>query len=506
MKLRVKLNLALFLALTLILVTYSVVDIVITQAALQVKVKEASESSVRRLGITLANPMWNFQVDVAKKTAIAELGTNDLVAVSAYDLDGNVLFSVKWDQGFGSHSEGAYEGEYLSQSDVVVSYDDKGDAYEAGRVLLTFSAETLDTAYASTVKKSFIQIVLLDVLILALMSGLTSRLVISPLDRIKERVLDIAHGNGDLTKRVDVDSRDELGSLAQGINHFINNVHSIIHSIHDVTESLDQSVCASKSNVDQLNNLMEDQNNQVAYIVSAVDEMRATSGDVASNAAGAAEVTQETTYMAQNGMKEVDSANRMTEDLAASVDSSTKKTATLQEHSQSISTVIDVIKGIAEQINLLALNAAIEAARAGEQGRGFAVVADEVRTLAQRTQQSTSDITNIIIKLQEQVGETHELMINGLDKAKLNVDSVAQAGSTFSNILEAIEKNLTSATAIATAAEEQTQTLSNIKDNVEYIKSANDKTLVIADNNHKANEELVDLSKRINTLVEKFTI
>lgn len=504
MTLRFKVNLYLTASLILVLVLYAIYDILATQTKIEEQAAEASGSTINRLGITLANPLWNFQVDVAKSIAIAELGTNDLVGLTALDLEGNTLFSVSWDAESQQHTESRYSGDVLSNPTVTIKYNDNGDEFDTGSVELAFSNASLVSARDDAVWRSATQIALLVVILLPIMGFLVSRNVLTPLANISERVTDIGQGNGDLTKRVEVNSNDELGDLARGINQFIENVNEIVVKISRVTESLDNAAVVNQENVTELNGLMENQNNQIVYIVTAMDEMRLTSEDVAQNASEAALVVQETTHMANDGMQEVEKANRMTEDLAASVDSSTAKTASLQEHSQSISTVIDVIKGIAEQINLLALNAAIEAARAGEQGRGFAVVADEVRTLAQRTQESTSDITAIIVKLQDQVEETHELMVNGLERAKLNVKSVAQAGQTFSSIQSAIDKNSTSSTAIATAAEEQNQTLGAIKENLDFIKAANDRTLEIAEKNHQANDELVEMAHDIRALVGQF--
>lgn len=506
MNLRIKLNVALFLALTLIFSCYAIFDTITSQSAIKEKILQASENTAKRMGITLAKPLWEFAMPTARKTAIAELGTNDLVAISVSDMEDKELFRIYWDDETKTVKEGKYNGEVFLEKELTVQMEDSGDFYDAGQVKMFFSSESLDAAFTSAITRSLTQGILLDILILLLMSSLVHRLILSPLNGITERVYDIAHGNGDLTKRVNADSKDELGKLATGINQFIENIHSIITDIHKVSERLDNTSDTSQKSITELNTLISDQNTQVGYIVEAMHEMGTTSAEVASKAAESADVTQKTNDISTEGMTEIDNANHMTQDLALSINTSTEKTATLQEYSQSISTVIDVIKGIAEQTNLLALNAAIEAARAGEQGRGFAVVADEVRTLAQRTQQSTTDITNIITQLQEQIGETHEIMEGGLEKVNINVTSVEQAGLSFSNIKNAIEENLMGATAIATAAEEQTQTLAVIQTNVDHIKSANEQTLNITLSTTEANEELVKLSHHINQLVEKFKI
>lgn len=506
MSLRRKINFSLLGALVVTLLGYAFIDTFLSQSALEERIQVNAESTEKRLGITLADSMWNFNVTTAENIAKAELGTNDLVGLVAYNLEDEVLFTISWDAENNQPRNGRYDGEELFTRNKDIIYNDGTEEFKAGRVKLYFSDDSLTAALNRSIQRSIYQVVTLSIILLTVTGFLIHRLILMPLGTITSRVNDIAQGEGDLTKRVRVESQDELGALGQGINQFIENVHGIITDVCKVSMTLDQSSDASRKDITELNNLVSDLNEKVLHIVQSMQEMSATSKDVADQAAGSAGVMQETTHMAEQGLTDVNHANDMTQQLAESVRGSTEKTAKLDEHSQSIGAVVDVIKSIAEQTNLLALNAAIEAARAGEQGRGFAVVADEVRTLAQRTQSSTGEIEEIITQLQGQAKDTHTIMSSGLDRAKNNVESVAKAGDTFAKIEDAISKNLDSATMIATAAEEQSQTLISMESNIEFIKSANDRTLEIARKSASSNEQMVDLSHKVASLVEQFKI
>jgi methyl-accepting chemotaxis protein len=506
MSLRRKLNLALLLALTLTLCCYAAVDIWLSQTQLVEKAELASQNTAKRLGITLADSMWNFNVDNAKKVAGSELGSNNLVSVSAFDNEDKPLFQVSWDNKSQSTSDKPYTGDFLFRKNQVIKFNDQGEEFDAGRIQLIYSNESIDDAFSSAIKRSIMQIIILDVIILVIMGLIIHKLVLYPLNSITARVNDIAEGKGDLTKRINFKSSDELGLLSDGINAFINNIHIIIKEIFTVTHKLDETSQNGQDNTGQLNQIVDNLNYQVSEIAGAVHNLSITSKDVATQANDSASITEQTTELVTTGIQDVNHTNKMIQALAASITDSTQKTAKLDEYSQNITTVIEVIKGIADQTNLLALNAAIEAARAGEQGRGFAVVADEVRTLAQRTQESTGQITNIIEQLQGQASETLSVMKDGLRQAEENVEHVAHAEETFENIRDAIHKNLKGANVIASAASEQNNNLSAIEKNVEQIQAANEKALSIAKKSAITNGDIVKMSHKVAGLIEKFKI
>ncbi|WP_407681437.1 methyl-accepting chemotaxis protein [Pseudomonas mangrovi] len=245
---------------------------------------------------------------------------------------------------------------------------------------------------------------------------------------------------------------------------------------------------------------------QIDQVATAMNEMSATAQEVARSAAGAVGSAQSVNDETLNGRQLVETQVGSIQRLAGEIDASVAVINQLASDSSSISQVLDVIKGIAEQTNLLALNAAIEAARAGEQGRGFAVVADEVRNLAKRTQQSTEEIEKMIAKLQGGVGAAVKAMGGSHQMADATVSESTKVQQALENILGAAGMIVDQNQQIAAAAEEQTAVAHDIDQNIVEISRAGERTAQGASQTEQASRELTQLVAQLKQLISAFRV
>jgi methyl-accepting chemotaxis protein len=332
------------------------------------------------------------------------------------------------------------------------------------------------------------------------------KVIVSPLQVALDAMADIVGGEGDLTRRLDDSSRDEIGRLANGFNMFASVVHHIIKEVIGYTEQLTHSAERLTVITDETSRGADRQQAQTDEVVAAVNELAATGQEVARNTSEAAAAAQHAEDASAEGRSVVGQTIDAIESLADEVGRAGEVIHQLESDSEAIGGVLDVIRGIAEQTNLLALNAAIEAARAGEQGRGFAVVADEVRTLASRTQQSTAEIQTMIERLQSGSQAAVKVMDASKSRATATVDQAVQAGASLQAISEAVtvinEMNLQ----IATAAEEQNAVAENINQSVVNISSITEQTAAGAQQTASASNELSELAEHLSNMVQQFKV
>lgn len=347
---------------------------------------------------------------------------------------------------------------------------------------------------------------LIAIIIGAAVAFFVSRGIIVPLNATNKMLKDIAEGDGDLTVRVPINTKDEIGEMGINFNAFITKLQSIIGEIAGATSQLAASAEEMAAITEETSSGVESQKDETVQVASAITQMTATVQEVANNAESATSAAADADSEAKAGNQIVSSTVQAISELATEVESSASVIEKLKGDSENIGAVLDVIKGIAEQTNLLALNAAIEAARAGEQGRGFAVVADEVRTLAQRTQESTAEIENLINALQGGAEEAVTVMTRSRDRASHTVEQAKHAGESLSSITRAVGTILQLNTQIATAAEEQSSVSEEINRNVINIQDISEQTASGAEQTATASAELARLGEQLQDLVGQFKV
>ncbi|MGR6859257.1 methyl-accepting chemotaxis protein [Aliivibrio salmonicida] len=341
------------------------------------------------------------------------------------------------------------------------------------------------------------------VIICTLLFNLLCNILFRPLNNVSQALAQIANGSGDLTQRIHVENKDEVGELANNFNIFVESLQQLIQHVRlqsqQLTEGSEQSTNRANNSVKELNL----QQQEITMVATAVTEMASATREIASHAEQTAEAAQNSSSSTHKGRSLVIETKTSINNLANEVNEASMVISELQQHSQEINTVLATIQGIAEQTNLLALNAAIEAARAGEQGRGFAVVADEVRVLSQRTHTSTEEIKSTIDILQQTTSRAVNLMQSSSKLANSSVEDADRAALALEEISSSVTLISDMATQIATAAEEQTHVTGEITQNITSIKDVTD--LLVIDStdsltqSNSLKEQAIDLSEKVAT-------
>ncbi|WPO00125.1 methyl-accepting chemotaxis protein [Pseudomonas sp. MUP55] len=335
---------------------------------------------------------------------------------------------------------------------------------------------------------------------------LMARSVTRPILGVAHMLEDIASGEGDLTRRLAYDKQDELGQLAGWFNRFLDKLQPIIaevkRSVQDARGTADQSAAiASETSAG-----MEQQYRQVDQVATASHEMSATAQDVARSAAQAAQAARDADQSTREGLTVIGQTTSNIGLLAADMSTAMAQVEGLASNSEKIGSVLEVIRGIAEQTNLLALNAAIEAARAGEAGRGFAVVADEVRNLAQRTQESVEETRVVIEHLQSGTAEVVGAMGNSYRQAQGSVEQVGQAVTALRQIGDAVTVISDMNLQIASAAEEQSAVAEEINNNVATIRDVTESLSEQANESARVSRALNSLANQQQGLMDQFRV
>ena len=311
---------------------------------------------------------------------------------------------------------------------------------------------------------------------------------------------------GDLSVRVPSGGFGEIARLGAAFNTMMNDMNKAMRQFFSVADIVRDSVGMVSSTTSSMALAAEDVAMQAGTIATASEEMSATSGDIARNCLYAAENAQKAVEQTHSGSQIVQHSAQLMENIAQRVNESSQTVENLGQRSDQIGAIVNTIQDIADQTNLLALNAAIEAARAGEHGRGFAVVADEVRALAERTTKATKEISTMIKSIQGETQTAVNSMSEGVAEVKRGTDETARSGEALDDILDKINELTMQVSQIATAAEEQTATTSEITQNIQMITDVVNRNVENARSTTDATGKLAQQVDELHKLVGHFRL
>lgn len=483
-------------------------DLSLNTLTLFINYRTTDGRSVAGLGMGI-----NQVSDLVKNYSIGEQGLAFLT-----DQTGNIQIhpdkSIKSGASLGELFDADIQANLLSKNEInILQTPSNGGVILAAKFIPSlnwFVVTEIPTSEIFTpINNTSLQLVLMNIVvaIILIIIGLWVALgVARPIIRAAGMLGDIASGEADLTKKMQVDTKDEVGKLATSFNSFAGQLQSLITAIaansqevNSITSSLTDSSNSTLENT-------EEQQQSVDMIATAMNEMGATVHEIARNANETANAAKQSANETLNSQKIVSTSIEGINSLFDKIQSASFVIETLAQDVGEISSVLSVIQGISEQTNLLALNAAIEAARAGEQGRGFAVVADEVRTLAQRTQESTEEINNMVHKLQSGAQDAVTAMNEGLETAQSSVESANQAGASLDSIIGAIGIISDLSIQVATATEEQSSVVEELNSHILNIKEMSDSTTIESKKVNNKCKILSNTSNELSNMVSNFKV
>ncbi|HCK0614963.1 chemotaxis protein [Vibrio parahaemolyticus] len=480
-------------------------------------------------------------VDASSKNVIISVGTpvkqnGQFLAGMFYDLelttlsdlvnqvnlfDAGYLFLVTDDGMTIAHPQSKYNGEKLNSYLPLVDLNKATQHIEVDNnpymVSLTHIPsenwyvgaiidETAAYSVVGELRNSAIIYSIIAVLASVIALTLLIRTLMRPLDTLNTAIKDVASGKGDLTQRLETDTDQEFSELAKNFNTFMENLQQQIIESKSISDQILTGTQITAEGARDSAGAIQTQLQELEQLATAMHEMSVTATEVANNAQGAASAAKEADQATIEGSSVVSESTQTINMLSDSIDLAVEEVQVLESATANIETILKVINDIADQTNLLALNAAIEAARAGESGRGFAVVADEVRTLAQRTQESTTEIRSMIEQLQSGASSVASAMHQSKGSAVEAVEKADLANDALQRIRDAIQRISDMNLQIASAAEEQSLVAEEINNNTVNIK---DLSTQVADSANRTNEAMQsqhDNVRKQDEILNRFTV
>ncbi|KQM53787.1 UNVERIFIED_ORG: methyl-accepting chemotaxis protein [Pseudomonas fluorescens] len=361
-------------------------------------------------------------------------------------------------------------------------------------------------AMLSKFRTSAVIATIIAVVIIIALLGMLIRVLLQPLHVMTRAMQDIAEGEGDLTRRLNIQNHDEFGTLGNAFNRFVERIHTSIREVSSATEQVNEVALrvVSASNSSMVNS--DEQANRTNSVAAAINELGAAAQEIARNAAQASHQASDARHLAEDGQQVVERNIKAMNQLSEMISASSSNIEALNSKTVNIGQILEVITSISQQTNLLALNAAIEAARAGEAGRGFAVVADEVRNLAHRTQESAQQVQKMIEELQVGARDSVSTMSESQRHSLESVEIANLAGERLNSVTQRIGEIDGMNQSVATATEEQTSVVESINMDITEINTLNQEGVENLQSTLRACTDLEQQAARLKQLVGSFRI
>lgn len=381
-----------------------------------------------------------------------------------------------------------------------------GSAHEVrGVIKITTSVDQVDKNIRKSLIGSLLMITLLTVIIISFI-GYLVRKISMPIQQVANNLQNISDGDGDLNVSLDVHGQDEIAQLSNGFNTFVKKTRGLVQNFAGVTVDLSDMAEHLSINTNKTNKNIDEQRSNIQEIAASIEELAASIDEVSHSAQQGAEIANNVDEQSKIGKSEMDRTVQLMSQLSERVEGGSLVIQDLHKEMENIDKILNVIEEITDQTNILAINASIEASRAGDQGRGFAVVASEVRKLADRTNESTTEITAIVKNLRLRSDDALQVMKEGRESATKSMKQANQTSKLLNNIATSVSKISELSQYISNAVIEERKAAELMSIRVSNLTRFADGTATESDSTAASSVELAHLSEQLKSLVKQFKV